>query len=113
MIAYGQDTTLCLTRSDVITDNMAYMDAFAYRAAYDSTASVCEDQKQAISNLEITVLQAEKTIQTKDETTAFYKSQAEMRVAENRKLERSNQFWRIYGGLMTFVAGVSILTILK
>lgn len=88
-------------------------DAAAYRMAYDSISAALNFSQDVITNNESVLLQSQKTIEAKDNTAAFYKSQAEMRSKENRKLEIGNKFWRIYSGLMTFIAGVSTMIILK
>ncbi len=113
MTAYGQDTRKCLSKAEIDIDNLAYQDAFAYRIAYDSTASACEDLKQVVSNLEITALQAGKTIEAKDDHIAFEKSKGEMLAKENKSLEKWNYFLRTVAGCAIFVAGVEIIKDLR
>lgn len=88
-------------------------DAAAYRMAYDSISAALEYSQDVITNNESVLLQSQKTIDAKDNTAAFYKSQSEMRAKEVEKLKRKNKFWTNYAGIMTFIAGVSIMIILK
>jgi hypothetical protein len=109
MTALSQDTLKYLTRKNIDLSNQSYRDAFTYRNMYDSVSVGLDSADRAISNLEMVVIQAGKTIQAKDETAAFYKSQAEMWSKENGKLERRNLFWRLWAGVTTAVSGVLII----
>ena len=88
-------------------------DAAAYKMAYDSLSAALIYSQDIITNNENLLLQSQKTIDAKDNTAAFYKSQSEMRAKEVEKLERKNKFWTTYAGVMTFIAVVSTMIILK
>ena len=120
-IAYGQSTakdTLPKTRFhdsviDVKTDNMAYRDAFAYREIADSLNDGLNTAKEAIKNQNDAINRANQTIKTQSETLDAQKSDNDKLNAQVGKLERKNKFWTTYAGLMTFIAVVSTMIILK
>ena len=88
-------------------------DARACAKFSDSLQSGLDSANRFIAEQSAAIRQGNKTIDAKDERIGFEKTKAEMLAKENTRLERNNQFLRIYGGLMTFIAGVSIIIILK
>ena len=103
----------CLSREKTKTAIQAVSDALTYRPIVDSLKELNDTANLLIARQNEAIKQGNKTIEAKEESEAFYKSQAEMWAKENRKLEITNQFLKIYGGVMTFIAGVSIMIILK
>lgn len=95
------------------TDVAAYLDAIAYRELFDSVKAGLDSANVFIAQQNDLIKQGNKTIEAKDESTAFYKSQAEMWAKESNRQERKSKFWSCYAGIMTFIAGVSIMIILK
>jgi anti-sigma-K factor RskA len=75
----------------------------------DSLLAGLDSANTLIINQNIGLIQANETVRAKEETVAFYKSQAEMRSKENRKLERGNLFWRFWAGVATAVSGLLII----
>lgn len=88
-------------------------DAAAYKMAYDSLSAALIYSQDIITNNENLLLQSQKTIGAKDNTASFYKSQAEMRTNENRILEKKNFFWSTYAGIVTGIAAIFGMILLK
>ena len=88
-------------------------DARACAKFSDSLQSGLDSANRFIAEQSAAIRQGNKTIDAKDERIGFEKTKGEMLAKENTRLERNNQFWRIYGGVMTFIAGVSMMIILK
>ena len=112
-IAYSQDTVSCLSREKTKTAIQAVSDALTYRPIIDSLKELNDTANLLIARQNDAIKQGNKTIEAKDERIGFEKTKGEMLAKENTRLERNNQFWRIYGGVMTFIAGVSMMIILK
>ena len=112
-IAYSQDTVSCLSREKTKTAIQAVSDALTYRPIVDSLKELNDTANLLIARQNDVIRQGNKTIEAKDESIGFEKTKAEMLAKENRKLEITNKFLRIYAGVITFIAGVSIMIILK
>ena len=112
-IAYSQDTVSCLSREKTKTAIQAVSDALTYRPIVDSLKELNDTANLLIARQNDVIRQGNKTIEAKDESIGFEKTKAEMLAKENRKLEITNKFLRIYAGVMTFIAGVSMMIILK
>ena len=92
---------------------MAYRDAFAYREIADSLNDGLNTAKEAINNQNDAINRANQTIKTQSETLDAQKSDNDKLNAQIGKLERKNKFWTTYAGVMTFIAVVSTMIILK
>lgn len=68
-----------------------------------------DEAMHLVVSQDVLIQQVGKTIQAKEETAAFYKSQAEMRSKDLNMLEKSNNFWRIWAGIATGVAAVFVI----
>ena len=112
-IAYSQDTVSCLSHEKTKTAIQAVSDALTYRPIVDSLKELNDTANLLIARQNDAIKQGNKTIEAKDERIGFEQTKGEMLAKENTRLERNNQFWRIYGGVMTFIAGVSMMIILK
>lgn len=112
-IAYSQDTVSCLSREKTKTAIQAVSDALTYRPIVDSLKELNDTANLLIARQNEAIKQGNKTIEAKEESEAFYKSQAEMWAKESNRRERKSKFWSCYAGIMTFIAGVSIMIILK
>lgn len=102
-----------MNREKTKTAIRAVSDALTYRPIVDSLKELNDTANLLIARQNDAIRQGNKTIEAKDESIGFEKTKGEMLAKENRKLEIGNQFWRIYGGLMTFIAVVSTMIILK
>ena len=92
---------------------MAYRDAFTYREIADSLNDGLNTAKEAIKDQNDAINRANQTIKTQSETLDAQKSDNDKLKAQVGKLKRKNKFWTTYAGVMTFIAGVSIMIILK
>lgn len=103
----------CLSREKTKTAIQAVSDALTYRPIVDSLKELNDTANLLIARQNEAIKQSNKTIEAKEESEAFYKSQAEMWAKESNRRERKSKFWSCYAGIMTFIAGVSIMIILK
>ena len=103
----------CLSREKTKTAIQAVSDALTYRPIVDSLKELNDTANLLIARQNDAIKQGNKTIEAKEESIGFEKTKGEMLAKENRKLKITNQFLKIYGGIMTFIAGVSIIIILK
>lgn len=113
LTVYSQDTVSYLNREKTKTAIRAVSDALTYRPIVDSLKELNDTANLLIARQNDAIRQGNKTIEAKDDRIGFEKTKGEMLAKENRKLEIGNRFWRIYSGLMTFIAGVSIMMTLK
>lgn len=92
---------------------MAYRDAFAYREiadslndGLDSAKTLINDQNKALNSANSHIKTQSAILDAQINDNAILKKKVE-------KLEGKNKFWTNYAGVMTFIAAVSIMIILK
>jgi hypothetical protein len=102
-------TIKCLTRKEVNQVIQWRYDAETYHNIADSLMPLLDEAMHLVVSQDVLIQQVGKTIQAKEETAAFYKSQAEMRSKDLNMLEKSNNFWRIWAGIATGVAAVFVI----
>ena len=92
---------------------MAYRDAFVYREIADSLNDGLNTAKEAINNQNDAINKANQTIKTQSETLDAQKSDNDKLNAQVGKLEWKVKIWSNVSGVLAFIAGVSIMIILK
>lgn len=98
-----------MTREEVNQVIGWHYDSQAYKQAYDSTASACEDLKQEKINYELVICQADSTIKAKDDHVAFETTKSEMLATDNKKLTKWNAIWRTGFGCTLFILLVEMI----